>query len=674
MKNLLFFLISIVSIQCLHAQKPEKESSDKPNTINRQFSEPKEKQKRAPENSYKIISIERDTTYIDTSLTIKKHYKFNYLRKDDFELENFVNIGSPYNQLSKQNSNFRSTPTFGAEVRSLGLYDLEDIYYYQVATPYTELFFKTALEQGQQMDAFVTFNTKPHFNMSFRYRGIRSLGSYQNMLTSTKSFQGTFSYSLPNNKYVANGHYTNERLLNNENGGLSDAGLDAFLNIGEESNDRAIIGVEFENAENTLDARRILFDHEYRFVKPDTLGNGKLALNHQIEYAKTTYWFTQTTPDETYFGTAQQSDDEFIDEVILQEVKNKLGLSFTFKDIGAFNLFTRYSFFNYGYDNLYVVATDTDGDSVVDSYEVAVTNRIIDRALSVGGSYKNSFKSFEVAADFENIIDGNFSNQFFQGRASYQLNSGYKLQAGYQIKSEAPSFMKQLYQSNYIDYYWDNQFENTLTNTLSVALQHDKRISLKASYSLIDNYTYYDRVLSSYQLTQDEIDDEILVPMVSSPSQYSGTLGVLKLKAFNEVGYEHFRLANTIMFQQISGDENNVYNVPSFVTRNSLYYQGKVFQKAMFLQTGVDFKWFTKYHADGYDPLIAEYYIQNEQEIGGYPMLDLFLNARVRQTRIYFNLENFHNLFLGQNNDLVAPNYASRDMLLRFGLVWNFFL
>ena len=150
MKNLLFFIACIVSIHSIYAQTPDEDGGDQSGGINRRFSKPQEKQKRAPENSYKIISIERATTYIDTSLTIKKHYKFNYLRKDDFELENFVNIGSPYTQLSKQTSNFRSTPTFGAEVRSLGLYDLEDIYYYQVATPYTELFFKTALEQGQQ--------------------------------------------------------------------------------------------------------------------------------------------------------------------------------------------------------------------------------------------------------------------------------------------------------------------------------------------------------------------------------------------------------------------------------------------------------------------------------------------------------------------------------------------
>ena len=44
-------------------------------------------------SSYQIISAQRDTTFLDTTLSIKKDYKFNYLRRDDFELMPFVNVG-----------------------------------------------------------------------------------------------------------------------------------------------------------------------------------------------------------------------------------------------------------------------------------------------------------------------------------------------------------------------------------------------------------------------------------------------------------------------------------------------------------------------------------------------------------------------------------------------------
>ena len=40
-----------------------------------------EKNPKAKIEDYKIISISHDTTYLDTTLSVKKDYKFNYLRR-----------------------------------------------------------------------------------------------------------------------------------------------------------------------------------------------------------------------------------------------------------------------------------------------------------------------------------------------------------------------------------------------------------------------------------------------------------------------------------------------------------------------------------------------------------------------------------------------------------------
>src|SRR5699024_8777452 len=56
--------------------------------------------KKPPIELYKIISVDRDTTYLDTTLTIHKMYRFNYLRKDNLELMPFSNVGQTYNKLA----------------------------------------------------------------------------------------------------------------------------------------------------------------------------------------------------------------------------------------------------------------------------------------------------------------------------------------------------------------------------------------------------------------------------------------------------------------------------------------------------------------------------------------------------------------------------------------------
>src|SRR5690606_18151303 len=51
-------------------------------------------------SEYRIISYERDTTFVDTTLTIYKDYRFNYLRRDDYNLMPFANVGQSYNTLA----------------------------------------------------------------------------------------------------------------------------------------------------------------------------------------------------------------------------------------------------------------------------------------------------------------------------------------------------------------------------------------------------------------------------------------------------------------------------------------------------------------------------------------------------------------------------------------------
>lgn len=93
----------------------------------------------------------------------------------------------------------------------------------------------------------------------------------------------------------------------------------------------------------------------------------------------------------------------------------------------------------------------------------------------------------------------------------------------------------------------------------------------------------------------------------------------------------------------------------------------------MFLQTGITFKYFTAYNIDAYNPVLGEFYIQNDEKLGGFPLLDFFINARIQQTRIYLKAEHFNSSFGKSYNFYAAPNYPYRDFVIRFGLVWNFF-
>ena len=76
MKNVLIVFFLLLSLTAFTQVKKEEAKDEK--TVN---GVPK-KAPKAAFNQYRIITLEKDTTYVDTSLSIKKEYEYNYLRKD----------------------------------------------------------------------------------------------------------------------------------------------------------------------------------------------------------------------------------------------------------------------------------------------------------------------------------------------------------------------------------------------------------------------------------------------------------------------------------------------------------------------------------------------------------------------------------------------------------------
>src|SRR5690625_5982098 len=83
------------------AQRESQNINSADQTDDQNPQKPSGKKEKPPITDYKIISVIGDTTYVDTTLNIKKDYKFNYLRKDNFGLLMFSNIGHSYPEQTK---------------------------------------------------------------------------------------------------------------------------------------------------------------------------------------------------------------------------------------------------------------------------------------------------------------------------------------------------------------------------------------------------------------------------------------------------------------------------------------------------------------------------------------------------------------------------------------------
>lgn len=589
---------------------------------------------------YKIYTIEKDSVYVDTSLTVGSDYNFNYLRKDNFGLLPFNNDGQTYNTLHFGLDRFDVKPKFGYKAKYFNYYDSEDIKYYSVATPLTELYFKTTLEQGQSVDAFITLNTSRNLNMSIGYKGLRSLGKYVNSLASNGNFVFTTSYHTRNNRYNANIHFAGQDFLNNENGGLLNKA--DFESDDPEFQQRSRLEVNFEDASSVLKAKRYFVDHTFRVNRKDTTNT--ILFDHQFSYETKFAEFKKTTTTEK-FGDAYVANN-YSDFVKSNDMYNRVGATFSNSLVGKFNVFVENYQYNYFYDRY-----SLSGNQVV------IPNAIHNQLNAIGGKYfyeKNKIKGYGFFS--KAISEQTFSKlELF---ARYRFNDKNSFTALYQNLSKVPNLNFTLFQSDFIHYNWYNSFNNEKINNFKFNATTQWGIA-EAQLTTLNDYLYF----SNDDLT----GEKILV----TPKQYGKTIGYLSVKAQKEFKFGKFGLDNTVLFQQVT-QEDPILNVPKFVTRNTFYFSDHVFKKAMLLQTGITFQYFTAYHANSYNPLLSEFYVQNTEKIGSFPLMDFFVNARVRQTRIFLKAEHFNSSFTG-NKFYSAPNYPYKDFVIRFGLVWNFF-
>ncbi len=607
----------------------------------------KEKARKAPITSYKIFTIARDTTFVDTSLTIQDEYEYNYLRRDNFGLLPFVNEGHTYNTLDFGVNEFKAYPEIGYKAKHFNYLEPSQIKYYSVATPLTELYFKTVMEQGQSLDAFITMNTSERFNFSLAYKGLRSLGKYINQLASTGNFRFTTNYHTTSKRYLVYAHLTSQDFSNQENGGITN--VEDFVNKNEDFKERQRFEVYLTDAKSYIKGKRAFIDHTFR-INP-TQGSNNLYLTHQLNYEYKYFEYNQNTVASTigtrtinHFG-ASYVPGGINDQLRYNRLYNKVGAIYE-NPLGRFQFFAEDFRYNYFYGTAYVLSG------------VAVPSLLTDKINSIGGQYDYQKGKWNATMLYSNSLT-NQSLTNIDGKASYQLNDKNKLSVRYQNLNKLPDHLYNLHQSSFISYNWYNNFKNQKINSIQAEAQTQWGTAA-LQITNFNDFLYY---------SNDSANDSI---QLVSPKQYNKSIQYLSVKVGKEFKFWKFALDNTVLYQKVAQD-SLVLNVPDIVTRNTLYFSDYFFKRALYLQAGVTFNYFTKYYMNDYNPVITEFFVQNKKEIGDFAYCDFFINMRVRQTRIFVKAEHFNSAWAGRNEYFSAPNYPYRDFLVRFGLVWNFF-
>ncbi len=604
----------------------------------------------APISEYKIFNEIKGASTFDTILNLKKQYAFNYLRKDIFGKLQFSNDGQTFQSLDPNVLNVNNVINVGFNARRFSYLNKEDISYYSVPTPASELMYRSVTGKGQNLDALITMNTSEQFNVFLGYRGLRSQGKYVNQLTSNGNFRIGSSYFTKNKRYQFKNHITFQDISNEENGGL--VFTNNFESSNEPFNNREQLRVQIEEGKSLFKGLRGYFDHSFQFNKSE---NNKTLIRHQFTYEYFSNVFQQANVKpfndrQPYFGESFASG--IYDKVRHMRFENSVDLAFDSKTVGLFAVSAGMYNFTHRYQSI-----------VIDAASNKIPNQLKDDIITLGGSYMLNKEHLVADAYFKQSVIGR-SLTDLKINAAFNLNESYGIEATYQLESRIPDYTYQFFQSGYIGLNWLNDFSNEKYSTLNAKVI-SPFINLEGTYQLITDKLYF----SNDALVTDA--NGRYTQLLVTPKQYGKVINYFMVKAQKEFTFNNWGIDNTIMFQQVIQD-NDILNVPQFVTRNTIYYQDYAFRKALFFQTGITFNYFTKYYANEYHPVLGDFIVQDQIKIGNFPMFDFFLNLKIKTAQIYINVDHFNSKLTGYNY-YNSSTYPYRDLTFRLGMKWNFF-
>lgn len=293
--------------------------------------------------------------------------------------------------------------------------------------------------------------------------------------------------------------------------------------------------------------------------------------------------------------------------------------------------------------------------------------------LSIGGELARTMgRTLHYRVTGETCVGGDDLGQFSitgQGDLNFRLfKDTVRLDVNAYIKNTRPAFYYRHYHSHH--YWWDNddmdkEFRTRIQGGLTIGRT---RTRLEAGVENTKNYTYLANTSQPYTTGSGETAYKNNI----TAAQCGENIQVFSATLKQDFRLGIFHLDNEVTYQKSSNE--SVIPLPELSLYHNLYITFRL-AKVLSMQFGADLRYFTKYHASDYAPALGQFVQQNlydKVEIGGYPFVNLYLNAHLKRTRFYVMM--YHvNQGTGDSNYFLAPHYPVNPRTLQVGLSWNFF-
>lgn len=524
--------------------------------------------------------------------------------------------------------------------------------------PFTELVWTFG---GQRETSEQTFrirhsqNINRYLNFGLIYDIIFDLGQYTYQRAENKSFTFFSSYKRTRYKLYFSSGINN--ITSNENGGISDRDQLGLL----ETRDVAVNLGALNTAVSQLKNRNLLLVQRYTLggqkavsdsLKQKSAGFSGLSgtFSHIMTWENNRRTYTDSYPMGDFYDTVFISSTETFDSLYQRSFKNTIRFDFATGENRKFRLGGGVGLRSelYRYSQL----ISTPDTMLADTAAWIKNNNVLTGRLfnDIGEKFRwvatgELFLTGYRAGDFS--LNGEITKSFEmkQGLAEWDISGS--------MRSKQPSFWYQQWGSNHFE--WENNMKKEFRIDFGTSFSYPARkAGIKLSYAIIDNYTSFG-------------DDAL-------PLQHGGGLSVAAMMIMKEFRAWKFHLNTDLIIQKSSNSE--ILDLPLVATRSSAYFEHlfrfKQTNGKLNTQLGADLLYHTLYHPWSYMPATGRFYSQDEVKTGNYPFVNLFLNLKLKRTRIFIMFDHINSGFTG-NNYFFIPSYPMNTRMLRYGLAWTFY-
>ncbi len=497
-------------------------------------------------------------------------------------------------------------------------------------------------------------NVNRFLNFGLIYDVVFNLGQYNYQKADDKTFTFFSSYTGPVYKFYFSAGVNS--LTSYENGGITDEeGLSTYetrdvpVNLGGLNLAKSII-----KNNNILLVQR--FTVGRKIEKGDTLkpekdfAGLKGIFSHVFIYENTKRTYADKYPQSGFYDTIYINKSATFDSLSNRVIRNTVRFDFATDEKRKFRVGggagIRNELFRYSQIN------PTHDTTFADTLAWRKSNNAV-----VGRLFNNIGDKFRWTADGELFLTGYRAGDFSlkgeitksfgwkKGTAVWNINGG--------IMNRQPSFWYEHWGSNHFE--WQTSMKKEFRIDIGTRFSYPAiKTDLRFNYAIIDNYTDFNPA--------------------ALPSQHGGGLSIASVMAGKELKAWKLHLSADILAQISSNQE--ILDLPLISLRSAGYiehlFRFKQTNGSLNTQLGADVFYHTPYYAYSYMPATGRFFRQDKVRTGNYPFVNVFLNLKLKRTRIFVMFDHVNSGLLGYDYFMI-PSYPMNYRMIRYGLAWTFY-